>query len=381
MYHSSPSSRPEFLKEMNKDFGTTVCEYIVKNIADSVMFSHDMYPVGYIQMFFQSQKLTSSGTTPPLGYQRSVKITGVPRGASAETVAKALSSYMNNSEDDFTVTSTGNDVRYTHNIPWNVTNSRDESTGFTVSTLQNGDDDPEVSEITKVLTVADTSAKAVYTGIPSGQNYSTEIRANDYGDKGNIITITGDSSKSLAQLVSEWNTVNPTNTAAVARGHTIVIGSGDVITLVGGDDGLDGKHFVLYEDDGDENTNGTTVAVYFDMTGNVPTPNDKIWTLCDGHIINDPDSVLNGFAAPDLMGKFLKHTIQDTIGGQQSFSWRHNHTGWTGYRIPPYAPDLQFWPFKRPVAVSHRHSIGTSGGYSEQLIPPYAEFQPYMRYK
>lgn len=376
MHHSSPNIRPEFLKSMEMDFSTTVCESIIKKIADSVMFAHDMYPIGYIQMFFQSQKLTSEGTAPPLGFQRTVKITGVPRNGSDVAVARAISSYMDNSEELFQVSSDGVEMIFQYQKSIELADAESGTSGFAVSVIDQGSsvDGQLKSEKTRFYTIADYSAKATHTSIPLSQPYIAEIRANDYGDKGNLIEVIGDGTKSLELLISEWNVSNPDNTAAVVRGHSIVIPLGLIVKLSGGDDGLDGKYFVIYDE-------GGSVAIYFDMQGNVPAPNANIWTICDGHIISDPDSILDGQATPNLMDKFLKHTIQDTVGGAETFNLSHNHGGNTGVTLPPQEKWLQFFPFKRGVNMAHSHTIGTGGVASENKIPPYAEFQPFIRYK
>lgn len=112
----------------------------------------------------------------------------------------------------------------------------------------------------------------------------------------------------------------------------------------------------------------------------IDPPNPDIWIKCDGEIIADPNSILNGLATPILDDKFLKHTTQDLEGGQYTIDLRHNHGGWTGYESDGGANSADggggAW---RPSY--HRHSIPTSGKSAEPVIPPYVTFIPYMRYK
>lgn len=112
-------------------------------------------------------------------------------------------------------------------------------------------------------------------------------------------------------------------------------------------------------------------------------PNPDIWGYCDGSIINDPDSPLNGQALPNLIDLFPKgsDTI-GTLGGQSTIDISHSHGGATG------ATDDTTKPFftadngnDRREGSLHTHSMNTKWPTDEPIIPKYFSVQPYMRYK
>lgn len=124
---------------------------------------------------------------------------------------------------------------------------------------------PAYTEITKLTCVADSSVKASYNDTPTGALNVVNVVADDYGAKGNLVTVTGDGTYTVDQLVSIWNALNTTNTASVVSGGSEVPDNGVNIDLAGGDDGLDGKYFTMYDSNG-------SVGFYFDMTGSTPAP-------------------------------------------------------------------------------------------------------------
>jgi len=112
----------------------------------------------------------------------------------------------------------------------------------------------------------------------------------------------------------------------------------------------------------------------------IPPPNPEQWVLCDGSLISDSQSILDGRNAPNMVGLFPKYDAQDLVGGQNDINLRHNHNGNTAY-----ASDAQDYNTDGGGGSHggsfHRHSIPSNLSSTENVVPPFAEVQPYMRYK
>lgn len=114
----------------------------------------------------------------------------------------------------------------------------------------------------------------------------------------------------------------------------------------------------------------------------IDLPNPSIWHKCDGSLISDSDSPLNGQNAPNLMDKFFKgsSTIGST-GNQTTINLQHSHGGQTGVtddRSPNYPARTAGG---HNTGSPHTHAISTALSSVEPIIPPYVELQIYMRYK
>lgn len=95
--------------------------------------------------------------------------------------------------------------------------------------LKSGDDGSPI-------TSTDVSLFADYTGIPPGGATTVVVTADNPGPGGNI-TLTGDGTSTLAQLIAAWNLANPTNTVSLTTGDgSQIVTNGQNVTLSGGAD-------------------------------------------------------------------------------------------------------------------------------------------------
>ena len=87
-----------------------------------------------------------------------------------------------------------------------------------------------------LITTTPTSLYANYDGTPAGATTPINITANVSGPGGNI-TLTGDGTSTVAQLIAAWNLANPTNTVTLTAGDGSQIPTNATpITLGGGAD-------------------------------------------------------------------------------------------------------------------------------------------------
>lgn len=83
-----------------------------------------------------------------------------------------------------------------------------------------------------------TGAAATYTGIPTGCSTSVTIDADNVGVAGNV-TLTGNGTDDIADLILAWNTAHPTNTLTLSAGiGTQTPDLGATIVLAGGIDSV-----------------------------------------------------------------------------------------------------------------------------------------------
>lgn len=114
----------------------------------------------------------------------------------------------------------------------------------------------------------------------------------------------------------------------------------------------------------------------------IESPNPEIWALLDGHVVNDPDSPLNGVTLPDIRNYFLKgSTTEGIIGGQNTINISHSHGGFTGV-TDDRQPDVQADSGNDyNTGAPHQHAMSSAWSTVENVIPPYVELQMYMRIK
>lgn len=109
-------------------------------------------------------------------------------------------------------------------------------------------------------------------------------------------------------------------------------------------------------------------------------PNPDIWIFCDGSIISNVDSPLNGQATPNMVDLFLKGSTTDLLtGGNATLNIQHNHGGQTGItddRADFIADDGA----DHSTGAPHYHSIDNRWSTSESIIPKFNALQCYMRY-
>lgn len=81
-----------------------------------------------------------------------------------------------------------------------------------------------------------TTVAATYAQMITRKGWPTiVVVADNVGDIGNSITFEADGIKTISTLVSEWNIANPTNTATVIEGGSVVL-LDTILIFSGGDD-------------------------------------------------------------------------------------------------------------------------------------------------
>lgn len=110
-------------------------------------------------------------------------------------------------------------------------------------------------------------------------------------------------------------------------------------------------------------------------------PNPDIWIFCNGQIINDSDSPLNGQAVPNVLDLFPKGSeSQGLTGGNSTLNIQHNHGGRTG-TTDDRADTNADADNDRSTGSPHYHSMDNKWSTAEPIIPKYTALQGYMRYK
>lgn len=104
---------------------------------------------------------------------------------------------------------------------------------------------------------------------------------------------------------------------------------------------------------------GTIVPILSGFVG-VPTPDSRLWKLCDGSVVTDQNSSLRDQATPDMRDRFMKNAaipgLAGNTGGSNIKDLTHNHTGLT---LPNYIGDdnadtdddyITIYPHQHPVS-------------------------------
>lgn len=113
--------------------------------------------------------------------------------------------------------------------------------------------------------------------------------------------------------------------------------------------------------------------------GDPIAPPNSCWQLCDGSVVSNPNSPLNGQTLPDMRGRFLKGgTTPGTTGGSDTMNLAHSHGGATAATFDGEDSFDSAGGSAQGGPSFHNHSISTALGTVSRL-PPYAELQPYMR--
>ena len=114
----------------------------------------------------------------------------------------------------------------------------------------------------------------------------------------------------------------------------------------------------------------------------VANPNSDIWVYCDGSVISDADSPLNGQNTPDLRTKFLKgsDSAVGTLGGQETINLQHNHGGATGFFNDAINNNADSGS-AHDSGSNHNHALFNSWSTVQPVVPVYFEVQAFMRYK
>ncbi|MCH9665272.1 MAG: hypothetical protein K0U41_05430 [Gammaproteobacteria bacterium] len=119
-----------------------------------------------------------------------------------------------------------------------------------------------------------------------------------------------------------------------------------------------------------------------DSQGNsIASPNPDIWLPCDGRLVNDPQSPINGGNVPNMTNLFPKGSNSIGLtGGQETINLSHNHGGQTGV-TDDGADVIADWGAGNPTGQPHYHPIDSRWSSNENVIPPFYSFQAYIRYK
>jgi len=112
----------------------------------------------------------------------------------------------------------------------------------------------------------------------------------------------------------------------------------------------------------------------------LPDPSSDIWQFCDGTLISDADSPIDGQNVPDLRNAFLKGTsgTQLLTGGQSQVDLAHQHTI---AAVDARQPDVQADDDDdRLEGILHSHTT-PSDLTLENVLPLHIQYHAYMRYK
>lgn len=113
----------------------------------------------------------------------------------------------------------------------------------------------------------------------------------------------------------------------------------------------------------------------------LPDPNSDIWQFCDGTLISDSDSPLDGVNVPDFRDKFLKHLTGGpfTTGGSETVDLSHaNAISFEDNRQPDFQADSDN---EAPAGASHNHASSLDLSPTENIIPLNIRYHIYVRYK
>lgn len=110
-------------------------------------------------------------------------------------------------------------------------------------------------------------------------------------------------------------------------------------------------------------------------------PDSKYWKECDGSVVSNANSPLNGVTLPDLRDKFFRHPSSgDTVmtsGGVNSVNLAHSHGGVTG-TVDNRQFGQEDGDDHQDVSTPHAHSISSDMG-SVSTIPLYIALKIYIR--
>lgn len=115
--------------------------------------------------------------------------------------------------------------------------------------------------------------------------------------------------------------------------------------------------------------------------GLITLPNSSVWQFCDGSIVSNGNSPMNGQPTPRFDNRMLRGSTGNMgVGGRDGFTLVHNHGGLTGYdemversntRTDQSAEDKTSYQ-------NHAHTISTESWYIA-LNPHFVLIQAFMR--
>lgn len=119
---------------------------------------------------------------------------------------------------------------------------------------------------------ASAAVAAHYTGTITGTATPVTLTADTAGAAGNSISLTGDGTSMISDLVTAWNGAHPSNTVSVTAGDdTQIPDNGAVASLSGGVDSVSGSVVVNYPVNFNGGSGGTysVGAIIYDASGGV----------------------------------------------------------------------------------------------------------------
>ena len=114
----------------------------------------------------------------------------------------------------------------------------------------------------------------------------------------------------------------------------------------------------------------------------VPQTLSDGWVECDGSVVSDGDSPLDGVTIPDLNGdnRFLRsNSTSGGTGGADTIDIEHNHTGTTGASSLPTGGTNTHG--SGVAQHTHTFTSGDSLSDAQSILPTYYEVVMIMRIK
>lgn len=111
------------------------------------------------------------------------------------------------------------------------------------------------------------------------------------------------------------------------------------------------------------------------------TPDLNYWKFCDGTVISNANSPMNGQAVPDFRNRFWRHQqtgeILLSVAGNDSLNFAHNHGG-VSSSDPWFGTIDMDTGGERALPIPHSHPIASALGVTS-MVPPYFAVQVYVR--
>jgi hypothetical protein len=124
---------------------------------------------------------------------------------------------------------------------------------------------------------------------------------------------------------------------------------------------------------------GQIICILTGLPG-CPTPDSRLWQLCDGSLITDENSDLRGSNTPDMRDRFMKGANTPgeagTASGSNTKTFAHSHGGVT--QANP-APDNGEFGVNYLTIYSHTHTIPTALAAAVNVEPVHYRVEHYIK--
>jgi len=113
----------------------------------------------------------------------------------------------------------------------------------------------------------------------------------------------------------------------------------------------------------------------------LPPPDPDIWRFCNGSLISDSDSPLNGQNVPDFTTLFLKGAsgAEFLTGGQSNVSLQHTHVI---TQVDNRQPDFQGDDNDDLISGNlHGHPVTNDWAPTEDIVPVHFQYHAFVRFK